>query len=83
MHTDRHGQSKDLRVLDAHPGVALDEPTGFTDVLEPAFHKTPQHSSERLNLLRRLGLNSQEPIYRWCKRKNKGPASLMLIWAVQ
>lgn len=51
----RSGTTLLEQILDAHPGVAaLDEPAAFTRVLEPAFHKTPQHSSGRLNLLRRL-----------------------------
>jgi tetratricopeptide (TPR) repeat protein len=51
----RSGTTLLEEILDAHPGVsALDEPLAFTKVLEPAFHKTTQHSSARLNLLRRL-----------------------------
>ena len=32
--------------------AALDEPTAFTEVLEPAFHQTREHSSARINVLR-------------------------------
>ncbi|HEV2210111.1 MAG TPA: sulfotransferase [Verrucomicrobiae bacterium] len=51
----RSGTTLLEQVLDAHPGVAaLDEPGAFTEVLEPAFHKSRDHSSARLNALRRL-----------------------------
>lgn len=50
----RSGTTLLEQVLDAHPSVsAADESPAFKDVLEPAFHKTPQHSGARLNLLRR------------------------------
>src|SRR6185503_8261869 len=51
----RSGTTLLEQILDAHPAVsALDEPTAFIEVLEPAFHKTRDHSSARLNVLRRL-----------------------------
>ncbi len=51
----RSGTTLLEQVLDAHPAIAaLDEPPAFTEVLEPAFHKTREHSSARLNALRRL-----------------------------
>jgi tetratricopeptide (TPR) repeat protein len=51
----RSGTTLLEQILDAHPGVvALDEPTAFTEVLEPAFHKSKEHSSARINVLRRL-----------------------------
>jgi len=51
----RSGTTLLERILDAHPGVAaLDEPTAFLEVLQPAFHKSHELSSARLNVLRRL-----------------------------
>jgi tetratricopeptide (TPR) repeat protein len=51
----RSGTTLLEQILDAHPAVsALDEPTAFIEVLEPAFHKTRDHSGARLNVLRRL-----------------------------
>ncbi|HRY52048.1 MAG TPA: sulfotransferase [Candidatus Paceibacterota bacterium] len=51
----RSGTTLLEQVLGAHPGVAaLDEPPAFAEVLEPAFCQTPEHSSARLNVLRRL-----------------------------
>jgi hypothetical protein len=51
----RSGTTLLEQILDAHPAVAaLDEPTAFLEVLEPAFHKTRDHSSARLNFLRRI-----------------------------
>src|SRR6185295_9973891 len=42
----RSGTTLLEQILDAHPTVAaLDEPTAFTEVLEPAFHKSREHSS--------------------------------------
>jgi tetratricopeptide (TPR) repeat protein len=50
----RSGTTLLEQVLGAHPGVAaLDEPPAFADVIEPAFRKTVEHSSARLNVLRR------------------------------
>lgn len=51
----RSGTTLLEQVLGAHPDVAaLDEPPAFAEVLEPAFCQTPEHSSARLNVLRRL-----------------------------
>ena len=51
----RSGTTLLEQILDAHPAIgALDEPTAFLEVLEPEFHKTREHSSARLNVLRRL-----------------------------
>jgi len=51
----RSGTTLLEQILDAHPAVAaLDEPTAFLDVLQPAFHKSREHSSGRLNVLRQL-----------------------------
>ncbi len=49
----RSGTTLLERVLDAHPQVAaLDEPTAFVDILQPAFYQSPKLSSERVNQLR-------------------------------
>jgi tetratricopeptide (TPR) repeat protein len=51
----RSGTTLLEQILDAHPAfAALDEPTAFIEVLQPAFHKSRDHSSARLNVLRRL-----------------------------
>jgi tetratricopeptide (TPR) repeat protein len=83
----RSGTTLLEQVLDAHPGVvALDEPPAFTDVLEPAFLKTQQHSSARLNQLRRLyfkallhetGPGAKD---RLLIDKNPSPTSRLPIW---
>jgi Flp pilus assembly protein TadD len=50
----RSGTTLLEQILDAHPQIAaLDEPTAFLDVLQPAFLKSKEHSSARLNALRR------------------------------
>jgi len=51
----RSGTTLLEQILDAHPAMAaLDEPTAFTEVLQPAFHASKEHSSQRINVLRRL-----------------------------
>ena len=51
----RSGTTLLEQILGAHPDVAaLDEPTAFMEILEPAFHKSREHSSARINVLRRL-----------------------------
>ncbi len=51
----RSGTTLLEQVLDAHPGVAaLDEPLAFGEAFQPEFRRTPLHSSERLNFLRRV-----------------------------
>lgn len=55
----RSGTTLLEQILDAHPDVAaLDEPTAFVEVLQPAFHATKEHSSNRINVLRRLYLEA-------------------------
>jgi tetratricopeptide (TPR) repeat protein len=50
----RSGTTLLEQVLGAHPGVAaLDEPQAFAEAAEPAFRRTFEHSSARLNVLRR------------------------------
>jgi len=50
----RSGTTLLEQVLGAHPNVAaLDEPPAFAQAVEPAFRKTVEHSSVRLNVLRR------------------------------
>ena len=51
----RSGTTLLEQMLDAHPGIAaLDEPTAFLSVLQPAFYRCTELSSNRLNTLRRL-----------------------------
>jgi Tfp pilus assembly protein PilF len=55
----RSGTTLLERILDAHPEVAaLDEPTAFLEVLQPSFHKSRELTSARLNVLRRLYVQS-------------------------
>ena len=57
----RSGTTLLEQILDAHPDVAaLDEPTAFTEVLEPAFHQSKQLSSARINVLRRTYIQALE-----------------------
>jgi tetratricopeptide (TPR) repeat protein len=75
------------QILDAHPKIAaLDEPTAFLDVLHPAFLKSKEHSSARLNALRRayfeaidreLGGPSQSKMV---IDKNPSPTARLPIW---
>jgi tetratricopeptide (TPR) repeat protein len=83
----RSGTTLLEQILDAHPGIAaLDEPTAFLEVLEPAFHKTREHSSARLNVLRRvytqaltkeLGANADGKML---VDKNPSPTARLPIW---
>ncbi len=55
----RSGTTLLEQILDAHPAVAaLDEPMAFQDVLQPAFYKSAELSSPRLNTLRQLYLQT-------------------------
>jgi hypothetical protein len=50
----RSGTTLLEQVLGAHPGVAaLDEPPAFAQTVEPAFRQNTEHSTARLNVLRR------------------------------
>jgi hypothetical protein len=51
----RSGTTLIEQVLGAHPEIAaLDESAAFLDLLQPAFHKSAELSSPRVNVLRRL-----------------------------
>jgi Tfp pilus assembly protein PilF len=83
----RSGTTLLEQVLDAHPGVAaLDEPTAFLEVLEPAFHKTSNHSNERLNVLRRLYTGAlleeagPEAVGKLLIDKNPSPTGRLPVW---
>ena len=55
----RSGTTLLEQILDAHPEVAaLDEPSAFQEVLQPAFHASGDLSSARLNTLRALYVNA-------------------------
>jgi len=55
----RSGTTLLEQALDAHPEIcALDESPVFLEALQPEFLKTKQHSSQRLNVLRRLYVES-------------------------
>jgi tetratricopeptide (TPR) repeat protein len=83
----RSGTTLLEQILDAHPGVAgLDEPNAFLEVLQPAFHKTHDHSSSRLNglrglyvgaLLRELGPGGAGKLL---VDKNPSPTSRLPVW---
>jgi tetratricopeptide (TPR) repeat protein len=83
----RSGTTLLERILDAHPGVAaLDEPTAFLEVLQPAFLKSKDHSSAQLNRLRRAYFEAldQELEGRGAGRvlvdKNPSPTARLPIW---
>src|SRR6266446_4151676 len=83
----RSGTTLLEQILDAHPAMAaLDEPTAFLEVLEPGFHKTQEHSSARLNILRKLytealiqelGAGAQGKVL---VDKNPSPTARLPIW---
>ncbi len=83
----RSGTTLLEQILDAHPAMAaLDEPTAFLEVLEPGFHKTREHSSARLNILRKLytealiqelGAGAQGKVL---VDKNPSPTARLPIW---
>jgi tetratricopeptide (TPR) repeat protein len=83
----RSGTTLLEQILDAHPGVtALDEPTAFLEVLEPAFHKSHEHSSARLNVLRRLYTEAlrqeagADAAGKLLLDKNPSPTARLPIW---
>jgi len=83
----RSGTTLLEQVLDAHPAVAaLDEPTAFVEVLEPQFHKSKEHSCQRLNVLRRLyaGALLQElgpgAAGKLLVDKNPSPTARLPVW---
>ena len=83
----RSGTTLLEQILDAHPEVAaLDEPTAFQEVLQPAFHASSQHSSARLNtlrglyvgaLLRELGPSASGKLL---VDKNPSPTARLPVW---
>jgi tetratricopeptide (TPR) repeat protein len=83
----RSGTTLLEQILDAHPAVAaLDEPTAFTEILEPAFHKSKELSSARINVLRRLytqalqqelGVNGNGKLL---VDKNPSPTARLPLW---
>jgi hypothetical protein len=83
----RSGTTLLEQILDAHPGVAaLDEPTAFLEVLEPAFHKSHEHSSARINVLRRLYIAALrqeaggDAAGKLLLDKNPSPTARLPIW---
>lgn len=83
----RSGTTLLEQVLDAHPGVAaLDEPGAFLEVLQPEFHKSDQHSSQRLNTIRRLYLHALQQelgpaaAEKMLVDKNPSPTARLPIW---
>jgi tetratricopeptide (TPR) repeat protein len=83
----RSGTTLLEQILDAHPDIAaLDEPTAFLDIVEPAFQKNRDHSSPRLNILRTLYIEalSQElgpqAESKFLLDKNPSPTARLPIW---
>ncbi len=83
----RSGTTLLEQILDAHPAIgALDEPTAFVEVLEPEFHKTRQHSSQRLNVLRRLYIQALQnelgpgAEHKLLVDKNPSPTARLPVW---
>ncbi len=83
----RSGTTLLEQILDAHPDVAaLDEPTAFLEVLQPAFYQTREHSSARLNVLRQqyvqalrqeLGAAAEGKLL---VDKNPSPTARLPVW---
>ena len=83
----RSGTTLIEQVLDAHPGVAaLDEPTAFQDVLQPAFFGTREFTPQRLNRGRRRYLDAlAQELGRTAEGKllvdkNPSPTARLPIW---
>jgi tetratricopeptide (TPR) repeat protein len=83
----RSGTTLLEQILDAHPGVAaLDEPGAFLEVLQPEFYKSPQLSSQRVNVLRRHYLKALKQEAgagaegKLLVDKNPSPTARMPLW---
>jgi Tfp pilus assembly protein PilF len=82
----RSGTTLLEEVLDAHPGVAaLDEPTAFLEVLQPAFYRSSNHSIGVLNGLRRryieaLSREVGPSAGKLLVDKNPSPTARLPIW---
>ncbi len=83
----RSGTTLIEQVLDAHPSIAaLDEPTAFLNVLQPAFFESRELSSQRLNALRNsyLAALRQElgaaGVGKILVDKNPSPTARLPIW---
>ncbi len=83
----RSGTTLLEQILDAHPGVAaLDEPEAFLEVLQPEFHKSAQHSSPRINVLRRLYIQALQQELggtaegKMLVDKNPSPTARLPVW---
>ncbi len=83
----RSGTTLIEQILGAHPDIAaLDEPGAFLEYLQPAFHKSTDLSSTRLNEVRRLYIDSllQElgPAARdrFLLDKNPSPTARLPLW---
>jgi len=83
----RSGTTLLEQVLDSHPAVAAaDEPGAFLEVLQPEFHKSNQHSSQRLNVLRKMYLQALRQEFgargegKLLVDKNPSPTSRLPVW---
>jgi hypothetical protein len=83
----RSGTTLLEQILDGHPEVAaLDEPGAFLEVLQPDFHRTGEHSSARLNVLRRRYVQAlQQEVGPAAKGKllvdkNPSPTARLPVW---
>ncbi len=83
----RSGTTLLEQILGAHPSVAaLDEPTAYLEVLQPAFHATKEHSSQRVNVLRGLYLQALGQEFdadvtgKTLVDKNPSPTSGLAVW---
>jgi Tfp pilus assembly protein PilF len=83
----RSGTTLLEQILDAHPGIAaLDEPSAYVEVLQPAFHASRQHSSHRLNILRRLYVEALQEglganaLGKLLVDKNPSPTAGLPVW---
>ena len=83
----RSGTTLLEQMLDAHPKIAaLDEPTAFLSVLQPAFYRCRELSPNRLNALRRLYVDAlleetgSNGTGKLLLDKNPSPTARLPIW---
>jgi Tfp pilus assembly protein PilF len=83
----RSGTTLMEQILDAHPAIAaLDEPNAFQEVLQPAFFKSGELTSPRLNTLRQLYVQTlrhelgPEAEGKLLVDKNPSPTARLPVW---
>jgi tetratricopeptide (TPR) repeat protein len=83
----RSGTTLIEQIIGAHPSVAaLDEPGAFLEFLQPAFHKSKELSSERINKIRRLYIEAlkreldADATGKLLLDKNPSPTARLPLW---